>query len=40
MATFWDRFDAVPTDTFLLVCAAFLIALGLLERAAKLRGIR
>lgn len=37
MTAVWDAFDAVPTDIFLLACAGFLIALGLIERAYKLR---
>lgn len=40
MRAFWDAIDAMPSDLFLLACAAFLLALGLAERAYRMRGAR
>lgn len=37
MRAFWDAFDAMPADRLYLVLAALLIALGLVERAHRLR---
>lgn len=39
MKAFWDAFDALPADQFYLSLAAFLIALGLIERAYRMRGV-
>jgi hypothetical protein len=38
MKAFFDAFDAVPADQILLGLAAFLIALGIVERAHRLKG--
>jgi hypothetical protein len=35
---FFDAFDALPADQFYVALAAFLIALGLVERAWRMRG--
>lgn len=40
MRAFWDAFDAMPADQFYVALAAFLIALGLIERAYRLRGVQ
>lgn len=39
MKAFFDVFDALPADQFYLALAAFLVALGLVERAHRLRGV-
>jgi hypothetical protein len=35
---FFDAFDALPADQFYLALAAFLVALGIVERAHRMRG--
>jgi hypothetical protein len=35
---FFDALDAMPADQFYLALAAFLLVLGLVERAHRMRG--
>lgn len=39
MRPLFDALDAMPADQFYLALAAFLVALGIVERAHRMRGV-
>lgn len=39
MRALWDTFDTLPSDQFYMSLAALLLALGLIERAYRMRGV-